>query len=90
LSNITSRDNGNRTKYLRKFFTERLQHLVTVRRERGNELEAGDSYLRLLDKAVYSTYCDCLDLGLSGEARAILHQSEHGKSPKIDPVPEQN
>jgi hypothetical protein len=90
LSNVTSRDNGNRTKYLRKFFIERLQHLVAVRRERSTELEAGDSYLRLLDKAVYSTYCDCLDLGLSGEARAVLQQAERGKSPKIDPEPGQN
>jgi len=29
---------------------------------------------RILDKAIYSTFCDCLELDVSSQARALLQQ----------------
>ncbi|MHB1162190.1 MAG: hypothetical protein ACYC3V_17940 [Chloroflexota bacterium] len=89
----TSRDNSSRsgrkdrsTRYLQRFFLARLQRMVAVRREQ--DPEAGDPNLRLLDKAVYSTFCDCLDLGAGDEARAALRHEPvdlRGKpSPEVD------
>ncbi|HEX9015756.1 MAG TPA: hypothetical protein VF960_07105 [Chloroflexota bacterium] len=79
MGNLISQDNGNRSgrkggapKYLQRFFLQRLNRLVSVRRERGPFLDPGDFDLHLLDKAVYSTYCDCLDLGVGDDARSIL------------------
>ena len=90
MGNLTSQGNGNRTDYLREFFIMRLEHMVAVRRERGPELGAGSTDLRLLDKAVYSTFCDCLDLGLAGEAKAILRRGEGKKAPKVGSEQGQN
>jgi hypothetical protein len=88
LGNVISQDSGNRSrrkggapKYLQRFFLQRLDRIVSVRRERGPLLDAGDLDLRLLDKAVYSTFCDCLDLGVGDDARAIL-RDQFGK--KVD------
>ncbi len=65
--------------YLRHFFLERLRRMVALRREQAPLLAPGDPHLRLLDKAVYSTFCDCLDLGAGDEARAILrHEGAAG------------
>ena len=33
---------------------------------------------RALDRAIYSTFCDCLELGLNGQARALLRQHTGG------------
>ena len=85
MGNAISQNNGNRSgrkdgapKYLQRFFLQRLNRFVAVRRERGPLLDAGDFDLRLLDKAVYSTFCDCLDLGVGDEARAILRNDLSG------------
>ncbi len=84
MGNVISQDNGNRSgrksgpKYLQRFFLKRLNRLVAVRRERGPFLDAGDFDLRLLDKAVYSTFCDCLDLGAGDEARSVLRHEYSG------------
>ena len=50
--------------------------MVALRREHAPHLEAGAPDLRLLDRSVYSTFCDCLDLGVAAEARAVL-SGEH-------------
>ena len=48
----------------------RLRRLLRTRREKGGTLnEAG---IRLLDRAIYSTYCDAVDLGIGDEARKCL------------------
>jgi len=60
------------TRPLERFFLQRLERLVEVRRDKGPLLEKGTALLRLVDKAVYSTFCDCLDLGEGKEARTIL------------------
>ena len=85
MSNLISQDNGKRNghntgtpQYLQRFFLERLRRLVAIRRERGPLFDVGDFDLRLLDKAVYSTFCDCLDLDSGAEARAILRHEIAG------------
>ncbi len=94
--NVTSQDssspsdqNDRAPRYLQHFFLVRLQHLVNIRQEKGSLPETGTSNLRLLDKAVYSTFCDCLDLGVGKEARAVLKHEEidlrDEEAPEIDP-----
>lgn len=55
-----------------RFFLERLRQMVALRQERGRPQDAGEPNLRLLDRAIYCTLCDCLDLGVGEDARAIL------------------
>lgn len=82
MGNITYKDgsrNGgkmNSVRYQRRFFLARLRRLVAARQRHGSLEDAGSLNLRLLDRAVYSTFCDCLDLGVGEEARTILRH-EH-------------
>jgi hypothetical protein len=71
---------------LKRFFLQRLERLVEIRRDKGSLLEEGTAILRLVDKAVYSTFCDCLDLGAGKEARAILRGDSAG--PREDKLQE--
>lgn len=54
----------------------RLQHLFTKRLSRLAEMKAtrqlNEQQRRLLDYALYSTYWDCVRLGLREEARRLL------------------
>jgi len=75
MSNVVQQDgspNARSTKFLQRFYLERLSRLVATRQEQGTNLTSGSSELRLLDRAVYSTFCDCLDLGAGEEARSVL------------------
>lgn len=82
MGNLTYKDGSrsgskmNSVKYQRRFFLARLRRLVAARHQHGSLEDAGSPNLRLLDKAVYSTFCDCLDLGVGEEARTILRH-EH-------------
>ena len=55
---------------LQLHFLRRLQRFLRVRSEQGSQLNAEG--VRLLDRAIYSTYCDCVDLGISAEAQQLL------------------
>ncbi len=57
---------------LQLHFLRRLQRLLRVRSEQGGQLNAEG--IRLLDRAIYSTYCDCVDMGISGEAQQLLRR----------------
>lgn len=52
-------------------FLVRLQSLVE-KRLRGGKFDG--EQIRQLDKAIYSTFCDCLGLGVSAQARDILRE----------------
>jgi hypothetical protein len=85
LSNLISQDSGSRNRhstgaprYLQQFFLKRLHRFASIRLERGRLLDVAESDLRLLDKAIYSTFCDCLDLGAGDEARSILRHEFAG------------
>ena len=54
------------------YFLGRLEHILQLRFEQSGNLNEGGA--QLLDRAIYSTYCDCLDMGVSAKAREIMHQ----------------
>lgn len=65
---------GGETRYstLQLHFLRRLNRLLRLRYEQGVQLNAEG--VRLLDRAIYATYCDCVDLGVSQEAQHLLHR----------------
>lgn len=61
---------GAKPEQLRDGYLQRLRRLLRLRRDHFDELnEAG---LRLLDRSIFSAYCDCLDIGQGEAARAVL------------------
>lgn len=56
------------------FLMTRLSWLVRQRRELDNTLDETDWRRKLLDKALYSTYLDCLSEGVGDEAKSLLAQ----------------
>lgn len=55
-----------------RFFLQRIERLIRLREEYQALLRPDDWENRLLTKATYSTYCDCVQLGVGAEARALL------------------
>lgn len=55
-----------------RMFLLRLRRLIWLRRSCVGQLD--DSVLKVLDKSIYSTYCDCLEQGVGEEARQLLKQ----------------
>ena len=53
-------------------FLRRLHRLLRLRREQSGQLN-GDG-VRLIDRAIYSTYCDAVDVGVGVEAQEVLHR----------------
>ena len=61
-------------------FLQRFQGLISKRNQHVGRLQPNDWRLRLLDKALYSTYQDCLALSLGDEVREILRRERDGSS----------
>lgn len=59
---------------IQRFFLARLERLVSLRR--SPEQFAEPWHQPLVNRSVYSTYRDCVALGLAEEARAVLHGQE--------------
>lgn len=53
-------------------FLRRLDRLLRLRGEQSGQLN--EDGLRLIDRAIYSTYCDAADLGITAEAQKLLHR----------------
>lgn len=71
-SDSQSGEKRREAKQWQRFYLKRLIHMVALRQE-FNPLQGVDNAnLRLLDKAIYCTLCDCLDLGVGDDARSIL------------------
>lgn len=51
------------------FFLLRLERLLRLRREQTAPSNSGDWWAKLLSRAIYSTYCDCIELGVGEDAR---------------------
>jgi hypothetical protein len=51
----------------------RLSRLLKLRAQQSGQLN--DDGLRLIDRAIYSTYCDAVDLGVTADAQKLLHRS---------------
>lgn len=56
------------------FFLTRLSWLIRQRRELINTLDANDWRAKLLNKALYSTFLDCVEEGVDDEAKSLLAQ----------------
>lgn len=55
---------------LREGYLQRLRRLLRLRRDHFEELN--EQGLRLLDRSIFATYCDCIDIGQGDEARGVL------------------
>jgi hypothetical protein len=53
-------------------FLVRLRHLLEKRY--GGNSACEEAQQLLLDRAIYSTFCDCLELGVSDQARSLLNE----------------
>ena len=69
-SQSTRRGSARRRHAWQCLFLERLNRLVEIRAARQPEWSTEDC--RLLDHALYSTYQDCLRVGLGPVARAVI------------------
>lgn len=58
---------------MQALFLERLRKLLE-RRYCGSKLDIEQQ--RLLDRAIYSSFCDCIQLGLNDPARSLLRQHQ--------------
>jgi hypothetical protein len=58
------------------FFLQRLAWLQKQRRECMNVLASSDWRVRLLNKALYSTYRDCVAAGVEESAKQILGREQ--------------
>lgn len=61
-------------------FLQRFQTLLAKRHQQVGHLQPNDWRLRLIDKALYSTYQDCLALNLGDEVREILRRERAGST----------
>jgi len=60
----------DRYSHLQLHFLRRLDHLLRLRQQQRSQLNAGG--LRLLDRAIFSTYRDCATAGVSVEAEKLI------------------
>ncbi len=58
------------------FFLLRLERLLRVRREHAALSTSNDWWAKLLSKAIYSTYCDCIEAGVGEDARSLLSRDQ--------------
>ncbi|MPZ15985.1 MAG: hypothetical protein GEU73_16445 [Chloroflexi bacterium] len=56
------------------FLLTRLASLIRQRRELVNTLDPSDSRMKLLNKALYSTFLDCAEEGVGDDAKNLLAQ----------------
>jgi hypothetical protein len=61
-------------------FLQRFQTLLSKRQQHVGNLRPDDWRMRLIDKALYSTYLDCLQLDVRDEVREILRRCRAEKS----------
>ena len=56
-------------------FLLRLARLLREREEWTGKLSSNDWRLKLLNKAIYSTFCDCVEQGTADDARSLFEQN---------------
>lgn len=57
---------------LQLHFLRRLNRLLRLRADQTGQLN--EDGVRLIDRAIYSTYCDGADLGVTEEAQRLVHK----------------
>lgn len=63
------------------FFLRRLRRLTALNRFCVEELQVEDWEMKLLGLVIFSTYKDCVDLGVGDDAREILIQHRSAVNP---------
>ena len=63
---------------LQLFFLMRLSYLVRRRKEELATLDPSHWKFKLLNKGLYSTYCDAVAEGVGEEAKVLLGQQQAG------------
>jgi hypothetical protein len=58
------------------FFLLRLERMLRVRREHAVLSNTNDWWAKLLTKAIYSTYCDCIETGVGEDARKLFSRDQ--------------
>ena len=68
----TKRNEGSLSP-MQSHFLQRLNQLLKLRSEQSGQLN--EDGLRLMDRTIYATYCDAVDVGVTEEAQKLLHRS---------------
>ena len=61
---------NSRPEQLRDGYLNRLRRLLRLRRDHFDELN--EQGLRLLDRSIFASYCDCIDIGQGEAARSVM------------------
>ena len=56
-----------------QYFLQRLERLAGLQRDVVMWDRLNEAGQELLRRAIYSTYCDCVDLGVARAAQRVLH-----------------
>lgn len=68
---------------LKTHFLRRLGRLLRLRQEQSAELN--NDGVRLIDRAIYSTYCDACDIGVGEDAQKLLRRlATHAGKPSAN------
>lgn len=70
------RDEGAAFSPLQTHFLKRLRRVLRLRNEQAGKLNEGG--LRLIDRAIYTTYCDAADCGVTIAAQELLQRYAMG------------
>jgi hypothetical protein len=57
---------------LQLHFLRRLNRLLRLRADQSGQLN--EDGLRLIDRAIYSTYCDAVDVGVATDAQRLVQR----------------
>jgi hypothetical protein len=57
-------------------FLARLSRFLNQDEEWRLRVPAGDWHTQLIHRAIYSTYCDCVSLGLTEDARDLVRRNQ--------------
>lgn len=60
-------------------FLIRLNRLLNLRQEAVNRQSDDEWRLKLLSKSIYSTFCDCVELGVAEDARTLFERAKSRK-----------
>ena len=58
---------------MQSHFIQRLNRLLKLRSDQSGQLN--EDGLHLIDRTIYATYCDAVDVGVAEEAQRLLHRS---------------
>lgn len=64
---------------LQSFFLLRLGRLLRLKQLYSGLSGQEEWVPKLLNKAIYSTYCDCLEQGVTADARALIEKGGAGQ-----------